>query len=222
MRRTWLALAAFAASALGGCGTVCNFAGGDPVPYGGVANDLAFVAKYGGPGPSAHTAPELKLLALGAALGATELCASAAADTLTLPITVPLARSRDKPEDDPPTDVRGLPVQYAAGSTGDEPPPPGRGDEANPPPGWASGCGLVSWGPPSPPSRPPEEDPEPLDAPGGAARQAWEARPFPEVNDGEFPLWPDALFSPPPTPGETSWLDAVNSPAFFEPARSPR
>ena len=72
---------ALAAAPLGGCGTVRNFAGGDPRPYGGVRQDVEFAETVEeARGKSGATATLLYWVA--------DLCASAVADTLTLPILV--------------------------------------------------------------------------------------------------------------------------------------
>jgi hypothetical protein len=100
------AVVALAAALAGGCGTVCNLAGGlwdkdhEPTIYGGVLNDLQFVGsvvngspstehRLGNPG-GGNGYGALLLLAVLAA----DPAVSFVADTLTLPITIPLQQGR--------------------------------------------------------------------------------------------------------------------------------
>ena len=93
MSRNRIAVSAIFAVLLSGCGTVFNFAGGNPQPYGGVAKDVEFAAAYQAAlqdkpprqqtGVSGHSPLALACL-LGLYYG--DFGASAIADTLTLPV----------------------------------------------------------------------------------------------------------------------------------------
>ena len=88
MRRAWMAVLGTIAAVLpAGCGTICNFAHGDPDIYGGVQKDVAFIQtprQTGGGGASLNNQGMVFLAAL--------VCADAGlsliADTLTLPLAV--------------------------------------------------------------------------------------------------------------------------------------
>jgi hypothetical protein len=114
-----LLLAVLSATASSGCGTVCNLAGGDPQPYGGLANDDEFFSacKPGCGGRNALFA----LGYLGFVLG--EVGATAVGDTLTLPLTQAL-ESKNHPDrwPDPATFIDG-PVQYSTNIPEDAPGP---------------------------------------------------------------------------------------------------
>jgi hypothetical protein len=101
MKSTVIAALAFA---LSGCGTTCNLAGGivhpdtEPRVYGGVLRDMEIIEKvvncpasdrqYGGKSA-------VFLVAGAIVLGTGDPILSFVADTLTLPITIPLQRKRD-------------------------------------------------------------------------------------------------------------------------------
>jgi hypothetical protein len=118
MRGKSLALAFLAALLAKGCGTVGNFASGRPEPYGGVARDIEFARERGetpllGSGISSPQGAAVLL-----ALCAGELCASAVADTLTLPLIACRERKAWNPDprnDEAPPD----PPQYSAGAVAD-------------------------------------------------------------------------------------------------------
>jgi uncharacterized protein YceK len=87
MQRARAAFVALAAFGLGGCGTVCNLATGDPDLYGGVQKDVQFIQtprKVSGIGVSPMTV---------AFLAPADLCLSLVADTLTLPLAVCLRQN---------------------------------------------------------------------------------------------------------------------------------
>ena len=113
MDRNRIALLAVFAVLLSGCGTICNFAGGEPAPYGGVAKDLE-VAEHSSGGGGIRSASSIVAVC---ALCAAEFCASAVADTLTLPfILIPAAmRTREAAADGRPLP----PAQYSAGAAAD-------------------------------------------------------------------------------------------------------
>jgi uncharacterized protein YceK len=81
---------AVTAALLSGCGTVCNFAGGDPEVYGGVQKDLAFVQ-------SPRTSPPPVGVNRGGpvflGLVVADVFLSAVTDTLTLPLAVYLRQN---------------------------------------------------------------------------------------------------------------------------------
>jgi uncharacterized protein YceK len=82
-----------------GCGTICNFASGDPeVPFGGVQKDLKYFQTPRSEGPSGETAAKAALILLPA-----ELCLSFIADTLTMPLAICLRQDHkvEKPEQPP-------------------------------------------------------------------------------------------------------------------------
>jgi uncharacterized protein YceK len=85
---------ALATVAMGGCGTIRNFAGGDPDIYGGVQKDIEFIetprTAKGGVGVNTMT------LAL---FVPADLCLSFVADTLTLPVAICM-RQNDHNGDD--------------------------------------------------------------------------------------------------------------------------
>jgi uncharacterized protein YceK len=116
MRGKSLALALLAPLLANGCGTVGNFASGRPEPYGGVARDIEF-ARERGDKPLLGSNPEGAAVLL--ALCAGELCASAVADTLTLPLIACRERKAWNPDplnDEAPPDP---PPQYSAGAVAD-------------------------------------------------------------------------------------------------------
>jgi hypothetical protein len=93
MHRAGLGLVTvLAAMALSGCGTIVNFASGDPTPYGGLQRDVAFLPqlwKGGGDGKKA-----IGILAISGA----ELASTGVADTVSLPVVVLLNRQDQRPE----------------------------------------------------------------------------------------------------------------------------
>jgi hypothetical protein len=98
---------ALVAVSLGGCGTVCNLAGGivhpesEPRVYGGVVRDLEIIDQaISSPPPSEPIGdPRLALVIL--PLAVADPILSFVGDTLTLPITVPLQKRRKAAEDRP-------------------------------------------------------------------------------------------------------------------------
>jgi uncharacterized protein YceK len=103
MKRAWIAvLSAIAAASLGGCGTICNFAHGDPDIYGGVQKDVQFIqaphTAVGG-GVSFQKGPVF------AALVTADVGLSLVADTLTLPLAIYLRQNEHVSDDkDVPAD----------------------------------------------------------------------------------------------------------------------
>ena len=95
--------AALAAALLSGCGTIFNFASGDPELYGGVQNDLTFIQKPKETGPGVGSGKAAFLLL------PVELTLSLVADTLTLPLAVYL-RQRDYAVDDQAVPAGGSPL----------------------------------------------------------------------------------------------------------------
>jgi uncharacterized protein YceK len=94
---------------LSGCGTVLNFTGGKPVPYGGVAKDVAFAwtpaeGRNGGGGGQG-------LLFLWLA----DFGLSAVADTLTFPAVLYLVAIKGKSGPDTPAPPNS-PAQYSVGA----------------------------------------------------------------------------------------------------------
>jgi uncharacterized protein YceK len=81
-----------------GCGTITTFVDAEPAVYGGVRKDISWMTE-GGPGSSSGPLFQLKegddprgvLILLG--LLAMEPAMSFVADTLTLPITIPVSRA---------------------------------------------------------------------------------------------------------------------------------
>jgi hypothetical protein len=114
MRSTSLALVVLAVSALAssGCGTVANFVSMKPKVYGGLAFDAAYFAEHPPRFNITHaTSPYAVLLALG--IVPAELCCTAAADTVTLPLTMCLDRNWRAPKDEPVSLGLDCPVQYS-------------------------------------------------------------------------------------------------------------
>jgi uncharacterized protein YceK len=98
MKSVWMAvLAAIAAASLGGCGTIRNFAHGDPDIYGGVQKDVEFIqtprTAVGG-GVSYPRGPFL------AALVSADVGLSLVADTLTLPLAIYLRQNEHTSADE--------------------------------------------------------------------------------------------------------------------------
>jgi hypothetical protein len=93
------AFVATVAVLLSGCGTIYNFAGGDPDIYGGVQNDLGLVLTPGSLGASGALGTSGttvgcgngKVFLVGFVLA--DVALSAAADTLTLPLAVYLRQN---------------------------------------------------------------------------------------------------------------------------------
>ena|ERR1700722_12883896 len=103
-RRPIATLLALVALSVGGCGTVCNLAGGvmhpdtEPRIYGGVLRDFELVTQASDQPPRGASVANGKSAAfLWAAIvvvGVTDPILSFVADTLTLPITIPLQNQR--------------------------------------------------------------------------------------------------------------------------------
>jgi uncharacterized protein YceK len=89
-------IAAMATGFLGGCGTVCNFASGDPAVYGGVVKDLEVVRSPLNVSPQSDSSSGGPALAVLAGVVCADIAVSAVADTLTLPLTIYL-RQNDPP-----------------------------------------------------------------------------------------------------------------------------
>ena len=115
MKRIGFFLLAICAVCLSGCGTICNFASGDPQPYGGLTRDMDRVGS-GQQGGGGHISSPLAIpILLG--LGAGELVATSIADTLTMPYFIISRQAeikRDQTENK--EDYSKLPVQYSAGA----------------------------------------------------------------------------------------------------------
>jgi len=97
-----VSMAAFIAVVVGGCGTVCNLAGGvlhpdeEPRVYGGVQRDLEGKWGFGYPPlDSESTVEDVKDRLYFLALLPVEFGLSFVGDTLTLPITIPLQARRE-------------------------------------------------------------------------------------------------------------------------------
>ena len=102
--RTWIALTlGITALVTGGCGTVCNLAGGVvhpdemPMVYGGVQVDAGCIGKIGNGSASTADAAKGRLFLVG--LGLVDMSVSFVADTLTLPLTVYVQQRRTAAED---------------------------------------------------------------------------------------------------------------------------
>jgi uncharacterized protein YceK len=98
--------AAAVAALLSGCGTVRNLASGDPDVYGGVQKDLELVQT---PPPQGQRGGGAGLVLL---MGA-EICCSAVADTLTLPLAVYMRQNKPDREDKPAPTGRDKPESAA-------------------------------------------------------------------------------------------------------------
>jgi hypothetical protein len=90
--------------AMSGCGTVCNFAGGvvhpdkEPRIYGGVQRDIEIIDKAVNAHPD--NPPNMgKGAVYLIALAAVDTIVSFVADTLTLPITIPIQYWRERREE---------------------------------------------------------------------------------------------------------------------------
>ncbi|HLN31716.1 MAG TPA: hypothetical protein VK395_28510 [Gemmataceae bacterium] len=104
MKKTSLSVL-IVAMLLSGCGTVCNLAGGvvhpesEPRIYGGVGRDLDIIDKACNIGPSQNAGSggengKAYLAAALISLAVVDPILSFAADTLTLPVTIPLQERR--------------------------------------------------------------------------------------------------------------------------------
>ncbi len=126
MRRKQLVPLAIFTVLMSGCGTVCNLAGGQPQPYGGVAKDVEFAAARQGslenepqhPGVSGHS-PLVLAGILGLCYG--DFAASAVGDTVTLPIVLASMPRKASCAAAPSEGYWQLPVQYSAGVTPTDP-----------------------------------------------------------------------------------------------------
>jgi len=86
---------------LSGCGTVCNLAGGivhpdsEPRVYGGVQRDVAIIEEaVKAPPLTSQSTEDPKVVLWLLSIAAVDPILSFVADTLTLPITIPLQKSR--------------------------------------------------------------------------------------------------------------------------------
>jgi uncharacterized protein YceK len=94
----WARIALFAAmvpALPSGCGTICNFAHSDPEIYGGVQNDVAVIMTPQTGGSSGGG----QGMAIFAGLVVADVCCSAVADTLTLPLAIRLRQNKPTSED---------------------------------------------------------------------------------------------------------------------------
>jgi uncharacterized protein YceK len=98
MNRAWAALAGLL---LGGCGTIRNFASGDPEIYGGASKDFEVLTAPCSPGGKQTGEKDGAALLLLA-----DFSASLVADTLTLPLAVYL-RQNSSPGEETPVPARG-------------------------------------------------------------------------------------------------------------------
>lgn len=140
--RSFLLAASVAISTVG-CGTVCNLAGGvihpdsEPRVYGGFIRDIEIIDSV-----VSHPSPQRELfhgtdgraaaLFAGAilAVAAVDPMVSLVADTLTLPVTIPLQEKRiARQRDHAPLDPANVPT----GTEHTEPSPPGESRPAPPP-----------------------------------------------------------------------------------------
>jgi hypothetical protein len=103
MTRTWIALVGVAVCLTGGCGTVCNLAGGlvdadhETRVYGGVLFDLKeWDSVVSNPSPKEEQGcdPRLGVIILG--LCVADPAVSFVADTITLPITLYVQKRRNE------------------------------------------------------------------------------------------------------------------------------
>ena len=81
-----------AAVLLSGCGTVCNFATGDPEIYGGVQKDIVFAMTPPNPEKFPQAKQDKGAIAL-VVLVFADMCFSFFADTLTLPLAIYLRQN---------------------------------------------------------------------------------------------------------------------------------
>ncbi len=91
MKRMWVAvLAAVAVVMPAGCGTICNFAHGDPDIYGGVQRDIEILQAplFANSGSSLHLSGGVQTAAIVAAICGGDVIVSFIADTLTLPLAI--------------------------------------------------------------------------------------------------------------------------------------
>jgi uncharacterized protein YceK len=130
MNSTRIALSVWFTIFLSGCGTVCNLASGKPEPYGGVAKDVEFAAarqstRVDQPQISGGSHPALVLaLVMGASYG--DFCASAVADSVTLPFILAwYAANTDKStvkiEENPQTPAHTAPAPFLEGAGTSDP-----------------------------------------------------------------------------------------------------
>jgi uncharacterized protein YceK len=131
MKTVWIAvLAAMAAVSLGGCGTICNFAHGDPDIYGGVQKDVEIIQTprtAGGGGVSYNKGSPIFAVLVLADTGL-----SLVADTLTLPLAIYLRQNEHASDNEGVPMDGGNPVKSADKATPaislEESRPDGRGD----------------------------------------------------------------------------------------------
>jgi uncharacterized protein YceK len=116
MKRAWIAvLCAVAAVLPTGCGTICNFAHGDPDVYGGVQKDVEFIQTPRTPGGGGVSIDNRGMAVL-AALAFADTGLSLIADTLTLPLAIYM-RHEDHASDDAVSPGRSDPVNSADPAT---------------------------------------------------------------------------------------------------------
>jgi uncharacterized protein YceK len=102
MKRAWIAvLAAIAAVSPGGCGTIRNFAHGDPDIYGGVQKDVEFIQT---PRTGVGGGVSYQAGAVLAVLVVADVGLSLVADTLTLPLAIYMRQNEHASDD------KGVPV----------------------------------------------------------------------------------------------------------------
>ena len=112
--KTWLVVLVvyLVAMSVTGCGTVCNLAGGvvhpdhEPKVYGGVQRDLNIIESVVESGPSSEQKCNPKAYLFLVPLAATDPVLSFVADTITLPITIPLQRKNDADKHDHTDDLK--------------------------------------------------------------------------------------------------------------------
>jgi uncharacterized protein YceK len=124
MKRTRIVgFAVLAAVCQGGCGTILNFAKGDPDIYGGVQKDIQFIQtpRAGGGGVGVNPSSLVLLVPVDA-------CLSLVADTLTLPLAVYLRQNGHASDD-----------KSVTGGDGSHAANPRPADNADSPAGGASG-----------------------------------------------------------------------------------
>jgi hypothetical protein len=110
-----------------GCGTVCNLAGGvvhsdsEPRPYGGVIRDVDILNSVISSGPSDHQIIEGSdqgtaiIMAAAVSIAAVDPMLCLVADTLTLPLTIPLQERRIVREQVNATESSESPARQASG-----------------------------------------------------------------------------------------------------------
>lgn len=85
---------------LPGCGSICNYATGDPEVYGGVQKDMGFISGGGG---HVHVSNGKGAVAV-VAIVLADMGLSGAVDTLTLPLTIWLRQNPSPDEDESNSD----------------------------------------------------------------------------------------------------------------------